>query len=320
MVSCNSFARGWFISFLGSLGPLPSSWADNDLGLAGELGISLLRKHNNYKNTVAFDDCCLAALSKTSETCRSEHQPFCITQYVKGTPRMQTYFTMPVEVALDNEAGNEINHNYPGLRTLNARHHVYVVKNFLSPEERMMMLSEAKTHKWIQALDTEAFDSQKACSYKNDASCDEMMSHASLCRMAVHKKSHKTEFTGEGITRMVQSKIRELLPENRHTELYRFESLQITRYKKGDFYTPHLDGRRVTVLMYIDADNSAGGSTTFPRLDLTVLPVPGRAVVFFPTFADGTDKVSMIHASEELMAGQKVIAQQWIDTASAHHH
>ena len=144
---------------------------------------------------------------------------------------------MPVEVALDHEAGNAINHNYPGLRPLNARHHVYVVENFLSAEERRMMLSDASRHRWVQALDNEAIDDHNACSYKKDASCDEMMSYASLCRMAVHKKSYKTDFTGEAITRIIQSKISELLPATRHTDLFQYEGLQITRYKKGDGWT-----------------------------------------------------------------------------------
>eukprot|EP00419_Tripos_fusus_P054959 CAMPEP_0172810620 /NCGR_PEP_ID=MMETSP1075-20121228/8910_1 /TAXON_ID=2916 /ORGANISM="Ceratium fusus, Strain PA161109" /LENGTH=317 /DNA_ID=CAMNT_0013649951 /DNA_START=3 /DNA_END=956 /DNA_ORIENTATION=- len=308
-----SCGGGWFVGFLVSLGWLQCSWASQN----NEWGSSFLKQYRKHDLIAQVDDCCLAVLTLTSQTCRAEDKPFCITQYVEGTPKMQKYFTMPVEVALDNEAGNVINHGYPGLRPLNARHHVYVVDNFLSPEDRAMMLADARRHKWVQALDDDAHDSRKACNHRKDAPCHELISSASLCRMAVHKKSFKTQFTGENVEQMVQSKINELLPETRHTDKFQFETLQITRYHKGDFYTRHTDGRRVTVLMYIHADMSGGGETTFPRLDLTHVPVPGQAIVFFPMFSDGTHKVSMIHTSEELISGEKVIAQQWIGTPHA---
>jgi len=325
MTSYTSGGGGWSIAPLGSLALLQcslASWSDLVLSSSdwtNHLGNRFMTNYKKHDNIVHDDDCCLAVLTKASQTCRAEDKPFCITQFVQGTPRMQTYFTTPLEVALDNEAGSAINRNYPGLRVLNARHHVYAVDDFLSPEDRAMMLADANRRKWVQALDNDAHDSHKACLHKKDAACDELMSSASLCRMAVHKKSFKAEFTGDRVTQMVQSKINELLPDTRHADRFQFEALQITRYRKGDFYTRHTDGRRVTVLMYVDADISGGGETTFPRLDLTVVPVSGRAVVFFPMFADGTDKVSMIHTSEELMSGKKVIAQQWINTPYAHY-
>lgn len=44
--------------------------------------------------------------------------------------------------------------------------------------------------------------------------------------------------------------------------------------------------RRATVLVYLN-DAPGGGRTRFDALDLAVQPVKGRALLFFPAFADG---------------------------------
>mmetsp|Transcript_56708 Transcript_56708/g.168811 ORF Transcript_56708/g.168811 Transcript_56708/m.168811 type:complete len:109 (+) Transcript_56708:325-651(+) len=89
--------------------------------------------------------------------------------------------------------------------------------------------------------------------------------------------------------------------------------MALTRYTTGGFYSKHADGRRATVLVYLGGGDVVGGATFFPHLDLRVQPVTGRALVFFPTFTDGLRKSEMVHAAEELEAGVKFVAQQWID-------
>ncbi|KAK3245647.1 hypothetical protein CYMTET_44797 [Cymbomonas tetramitiformis] len=74
------------------------------------------------------------------------------------------------------------------------------------------------------------------------------------------------------------------------------ETLQILRYKKGEFFASHSDGfqgpatangfknsaRLVTIFVYLN-DVDQGGETRFPQLGLDVRPRKGMAVVHFPT-------------------------------------
>ncbi len=45
--------------------------------------------------------------------------------------------------------------------------------------------------------------------------------------------------------------------------------------------------RAATLLVYLN-DVAAGGATRFERLGVTVAPRAGRALLFFPAFADGS--------------------------------
>jgi len=107
---------------------------------------------------------------------------------------------------------------------------------------------------------------------------------------------------------------------------YCYEGLQAARYNAGDEFKSHEDAfpdadayfngfqRRATLLVYLKPLNQGalrGGCTRFDSLDLDIEPCPGRALLFFPAFADGTADPRSVHAA---LPGnrEKWIAQQWV--------
>eukprot|EP00884_Botryococcus_braunii_P023083 jgi/Botrbrau1/9459/Bobra.0252s0080.1 len=101
-----------------------------------------------------------------------------------------------------------------------------------------------------------------------------------------------------------------------------FEQLQIACYAPGQHFLSHEDAfpemvaeqngfqRRATLLVYLN-DAPGGGATLFDALDVAVQPMKGRALLFFPAFADGLPDERTLHTAEDAGA-MKWIAQQWI--------
>lgn len=98
-------------------------------------------------------------------------------------------------------------------------------------------------------------------------------------------------------------------------------------YEREQLYHSHLDsfdlkteagrqavcngGQRIgTLLVYLN-DVPSGGCTYFNVLDLRVRPRGGRALLFFPCFADGSVDERMLHTAERAV-DTKHIAQLWI--------
>lgn len=101
---------------------------------------------------------------------------------------------------------------------------------------------------------------------------------------------------------------------------------QVARYECGQFYRMHYDStdaessgrmsdepggpRACTVLIYCN-DVAVGGGTRFNMLGLQLQPRKGTALVFFPTFTDGTIDTDTLH--EALPAEEtKFVCQIWI--------
>ena len=61
-------------------------------------------------------------------------------------------------------------------------------------------------------------------------------------------------------------------------------------------------------------DVDAGGSTVFKDLELQIKPEKGKALLFFPSFADGTPDDRTEHAGQ-VAFDTKWIAQIWIHEA-----
>ena len=92
------------------------------------------------------------------------------------------------------------------------------------------------------------------------------------------------------------------------------EEPQVVRYEMGDFFNWHQDAlpeeevscsdanggqRLATLLVYLnDVPASGGGATAFKHLNLKVLPQQGKALLFFPAFADGLVDERTEHAGE----------------------
>lgn len=90
----------------------------------------------------------------------------------------------------------------------------------------------------------------------------------------------------------------------------RMELPQIARYLVNEKYNAHYDSpepihtafhenggaRSVTILCYLN-DVAEGGETEFQKLDLRIKPRRGDAIVFFPTFNDGSIDYDTLHAA-----------------------
>ena len=110
------------------------------------------------------------------------------------------------------------------------------------------------------------------------------------------------------------------------------EEPQIVRYKGGEEFSWHYDevpksqlsngGQRVaTLLVYLtDVPSSRGGGTTFRDLKesstssspLAKQPQMGSALLFFPSFADGTPDDRTLHKSEVLKGNDSEDDHKWI--------
>lgn len=106
------------------------------------------------------------------------------------------------------------------------------------------------------------------------------------------------------------------------------EPLQVVNYKFGGHYGPHYDSSRVettepgtlyeqdgddraaTVLIYLNHVGE-GGMTVFPKLNLTVEPVEGSAVVWFNIDDHGFTDSRLSHAACPVFDGPKWIATKW---------
>ena len=114
----------------------------------------------------------------------------------------------------------------------------------------------------------------------------------------------------------------------------RFEQVQISRYRNGEFYGDHLDAlsfrhsnpskqkpldtsqRKTTVLIWLNVSGS-GGETQFPKLGendspLNVPMTARGALLFFPTDIDGTIDNRVVHNGQPVRNGEKWIATVWI--------
>jgi len=100
-----------------------------------------------------------------------------------------------------------------------------------------------------------------------------------------------------------------------------FEEPQIVRYETGQQFSFHYDaipkslldssGQRLATLIVYLNDVALGGATVFKDIQLQVRPQAGKALLFFPSFADGTPDDRTMHAGQ--VAGDtKFIAQMWL--------
>lgn len=103
---------------------------------------------------------------------------------------------------------------------------------------------------------------------------------------------------------------------------YCYEALQVARYEPGQYFMSHEDGfpvelahtngfnRHATLLLYLN-DVQQGGATHFEHLAISVQPQCGKALLFFPSFADGTPDARTLHAAQDAV-DSKWVTQQWV--------
>lgn len=124
------------------------------------------------------------------------------------------------------------------------------------------------------------------------------------------------------VTQAVRNRIYELV----RMEHDYAESFQLLHYTVGEYYNEHHDyfymenatewsqdgGRVLTVFLYLN-DVEAGGETEFPRLNLTVTPKMGRAVLWPSVLDQNPLKLDWRteHAAREVTQGIKYGANLW---------
>jgi prolyl 4-hydroxylase len=106
------------------------------------------------------------------------------------------------------------------------------------------------------------------------------------------------------------------------------EQLQVVNYPVGGFFSPHYDAcegnesycsrmngsdgpRLLTVLLYLN-DNFDGGETVFPKINKSVKPEKGKAVIFQNVDENGVIIKQALHGGEPIKSGEKWIANKWI--------
>ena len=100
--------------------------------------------------------------------------------------------------------------------------------------------------------------------------------------------------------------------------------MQVLQYEAGQYYNRHHDQnsprssawgpRMFTVFMYI-GDGYEGGLTHFPRLNLSIKPDKGTALIFFPAFLNGELDTDALHSGMPA-EDTKWVSQVWIRQTS----
>eukprot|EP00878_Enallax_costatus_P005814 GHUV01006101.1.p2 GENE.GHUV01006101.1~~GHUV01006101.1.p2 ORF type:complete len:311 (+),score=106.74 GHUV01006101.1:1476-2408(+) len=103
---------------------------------------------------------------------------------------------------------------------------------------------------------------------------------------------------------------------------YCYESPQVAKYEAGQHFLAHEDGfpallatangfqRHATLLLYLN-DVQQGGATHFDHLGISVQPKQGMALLFFPSYANGTSDPRSLHTAQDAV-DTKWVMQQWI--------
>lgn len=130
--------------------------------------------------------------------------------------------------------------------------------------------------------------------------------------------------SNEPFARLLTQRIGELLK----VDVARCERVQVAHYNAGEFYRAHHDtvattdgnwpafasrgGHRThTVLIYLNTlEASEGGATHFPKIDVTVSPARGRAVIFEPSHNGQLDE-RLLHEARAPTT-DKWVSQVWV--------
>lgn len=106
------------------------------------------------------------------------------------------------------------------------------------------------------------------------------------------------------------------------------EDFHILHYEIGQEYVPHYDyfagdnegtksclargGQRVATVILFLHDTEKGGETIFPRVNITVPPKKGDAVLFYNLKPDNELEPLSLHGGAPVIKGEKWIATKWI--------
>ena len=201
--------------------------------------------------------------------------------------------------------------NYPGLRVLHGDPPVLIVENFFSADE---------------------CDAYRALREGGPTQVHELAQSATFSSVTSTARTSTTWFVAYQSAPLLLARASALLGV---ADIARFEEPQLVRYAPGQYFNWHYDavpptllnngGQRVATLLVYLNDVPLGGRTAFrdlraggtdsngKPLRLAVAPKKGRAVLFFPSHADGAPDERTLHAGEPTADGEdKWIAQAWL--------
>lgn len=217
--------------------------------------------------------------------------------------------------------------DYPGLRIHHLDPPVFTIEGFFSPEECKIMRDAA--------VDTGRMIESKvgAGNVHGDASVAAASARRTSTSILVDDVMLKEHPELQPSTKDLQSRGMKLLgavkekPWGKSGKLpapgqYCYEGLQVTRYAKGQYFMEHEDAfpvplakdngfnRHATLLVYLN-EVAEGGATRFDYLGLSVSPTEGQALLFFPSFSDGTPDARSLHTATTAV-DLKIVTQQWV--------
>ncbi|WP_338468206.1 2OG-Fe(II) oxygenase [Novosphingobium sp. ZN18A2] len=112
------------------------------------------------------------------------------------------------------------------------------------------------------------------------------------------------------------------------------ETMQVQRYQKGQQFRAHFDffntgtsywpteqergGQRSWTAMAYLSDVEEGGSTDFPKVDLSVPPQRGALLVWNNMSPDGSPNPKTLHAGTPVKRGVKYVVTKWYRSRSWH--
>ena len=120
------------------------------------------------------------------------------------------------------------------------------------------------------------------------------------------------------------SKIHNRISTKLEQPLSKGEALQGQLYEQGQFFKPHNDyfsgtaydkhclqsgNRTFTFMIYLN-DDFEGGGTNFPKLNKTIQPKKGKAVIWQNTI-DGVGQPETLHEGQSIYSGKKYIITSW---------
>lgn len=136
--------------------------------------------------------------------------------------------------------------------------------------------------------------------------------------------------TSENELRQIIDKIENICSYITNKPIVNQEKIQVVNYQKGGYYNPHYDacnsleieqkvkmngpsGQRVyTFLIYLN-DNMDGGSTHFTKIDKSIKPKKGMAILFRNINNDNSDFHELSqHTGKVIKSGEKWICNVWV--------
>lgn len=192
--------------------------------------------------------------------------------------------------------------SFPGIRVINSNPPVFEIDHFLSSKECSDLIERAENTQSLGGMGTsQTFTGSKAVSSRTSTTC---------------------YFPVEAVIDILQRVTLLTGVPSSH-----YEETQICRYTTGQQYSWHFDSipvifrkgwgnRLATLIVYLnDVPIESGGATAFKDLNLQVQPQIGKALLFFPSYRDGSQDDRALH-SGAVTVNTKWIANIWIHESS----